>query len=308
MRIFNNIGELVGNTPLVRLSKIGKNYPAEIVVKIEYLNPGLSVKDRVAFAMLEKGEEDGFIDHETVIIESTSGNTGIGLALACAIKNYRLILTMPESMSIERRQLIEAYGAEIILTPAAEGMAGAAEKVKELARKFSKVYIPKQFENPANPGIHRTSTALEIWNDTDGKIDILVAGVGTGGTISGISEKIKSLKPALWTVAVEPETSAVLSGEKAGAHKIQGIGAGFIPENLNRDIIDEIVRVGDQDSIRMAGRLAREEGLLCGISSGAVLLAALEVAKREENRDKMIVVILPDTGHRYLSAGIFANK
>jgi len=305
MNIYKNIGELVGNTPLVKINSIGKDLPVKILAKVEYLNPGFSVKDRIAFSMIEQAEKDGFINKDTVIIEPTSGNTGIGLALACAIKGYTLILTMPESMSIERRQLITAYGAKIELTPAETGMNGAISKAEELKKSFPHAYIPMQFENPANPDIHRKTTAMEIWNDTEGKIDIFVAGVGTGGTITGVSEQLKSLKPELKTIAVEPEDSAVLSGGKPGPHKIQGIGAGFVPKNLNTGTIDEIVTVSNEDAITMTTRLSREEGIFCGISSGAALHAALKIAEKEENKDKIIVVVLPDTGHRYLSSGIF---
>jgi len=305
MNIYKNIGELVGNTPLVKLNRIGKDLPVQILVKVEYMNPGFSIKDRIAFAMIEQAEKDGFINKDTVIIEPTSGNTGIGLALACAIKGYPLILTMPESMSIERRQLITAYGAKIELTPAESGMNGAITKAEELKKIFPHAYIPMQFENPANPDIHRKTTAMEIWDDTEGKIDIFVAGVGTGGTITGVSEQLKKLKPELRTVAVEPEDSAVLSGGKAGPHKIHGIGAGFIPKNLNIDTVDEIITVGNEDAITMTTRLSREEGIFCGISSGAALHAAVKIAEKQENKGKIIVVVLPDTGHRYLSSGIF---
>ncbi len=305
MKVTSDITGLIGRTPLVRLNKIASRCDATIVAKLEYFNPLQSVKDRIGYAMIKAAEAQGLINKGTIIIEPTSGNTGIGLAFVCAAKGYRLILTMPESMSLERRKVLKALGAEIVLTPAAEGMAGAVAKAAELAKAVPNSFIPQQFKNPANPGIHRKTTAPEIWKDTEGKVDVLVAGVGTGGTITGISEAIKSRKPGVKTVAVEPASSPVLSGGKPGVHGIQGIGAGFVPEVLRLDLIDEIIRVSDEDAIRTARRLAKEEGILCGISSGAVVWAAIEIARRKENKHKMIVVILPDTGERYMSAELF---
>jgi len=301
MKIYNNIQELVGNTPLVKLNKIGKDLPARILAKLEYFNPGLSVKDRVAFALLDDAVEKGLINHTSVIVEATSGNTGIGLALACAVKNYRLIITMPESMSVERRKIMKAYGAEIVLTPALLGMKGAIETAEQIAIEHQRSFISHQFENSANPQVHRDTTAKEIWEDTDGKVDIIVAGVGTGGTITGVSEELKVKNANLITVAVEPLDSAVLSGEASGIHKIQGIGAGFIPPILNVKIIDEILKISNEDAIGMMKELAVKEGLLLGISSGAAVCAACEIASLQENKGKTVVVILPDTGTRYLS-------
>jgi len=280
---------------------------AEVVAKVEAFNPLASVKDRIGAAMIEAGEKAGKITADTVLIEPTSGNTGIALAFVCAAKGYRLILTMPESMSMERRALLRALGAEVVLTPAAEGMKGAIRKAEELAKETPHAFVPQQFSNPANPEIHRKTTAEEIWRDTDGRVDILVAGVGTGGTITGISEVIKARRPSFRTVAVEPAASPVLSGGTAGPHKIQGIGAGFVPDNLNVKIVDEIIRVENDDAIAMARRAAREEGLLVGISSGAALFAARIIAKREENAGRMIVVILPSFGERYLSTDLFKD-
>lgn len=307
MKIANDITELIGNTPLVRLNRITSGIEVEIIVKLESFNPLHSVKDRIGYAMIKDGEEKGFINKDTVIIEPTSGNTGIALAFVCAAKGYRLILTMPEHMSVERRRILRALGAELILTPKAEGMSGAVRKAEELSKEIPNSFIPQQFKNPANPAIHRKTTALEIWNDTDGKVDILVAGVGTGGTITGISEVIKSKKPEFKTIAVEPASSPVLSGGKPGPHKIQGIGAGFVPDIFRPDLIDEIIRVNDEDAMTTARRLATEEGILCGISAGAATWAAIEVAKRQENKNKMIVVILPDTGERYLSTELYED-
>ncbi|HNZ39804.1 MAG TPA: cysteine synthase A, partial [Candidatus Latescibacteria bacterium] len=295
-RIYANIIETIGNTPLVRINRIMDGAAAEVVAKVEAFNPLASVKDRIGAAMIEAGEKAGKITRDTVLIEPTSGNTGIALAFVCAAKGYRLILTMPESMSMERRALLRALGAEVVLTPAAEGMKGAINKAEELAKKTPHAFVPQQFSNPANPEVHRKTTAEEIWRDTDGKVDILVAGVGTGGTITGISEVIKARKPSFRTVAVEPAASPVLSGGTAGPHKIQGIGAGFVPYNLNVQIVDEIIPVENDDAMAMARRAAREEGLLVGISSGAALFAARAVAKREENAGKTIVVILPSFG------------
>ncbi|WAM37297.1 cysteine synthase A [Caldicellulosiruptor acetigenus] len=303
--IYNNITELIGKTPLVRLNKLSKEYDAEIVAKIEYFNPGGSVKDRIGLAMIEDAEKRGLINKDTVIIEPTSGNTGIALAMVCAVKGYKLILTMPETMTIERRKLLRAYGAEIVLTPGEKGMKGAIEKAFEIYNSTPNAFMPQQFENLSNPEIHKKTTALEIWNDTNGNVDIFVAGVGTGGTITGVGEVLKEKKPSVKVVAVEPFDSAVLSGEKPRPHKIQGIGAGFVPKVLNTKIYDQIIKVKAEDAYEMSRYLAREEGILVGISSGAALYGALEVAKKQENKKKMIVVLLPDTGERYLSTDLF---
>ena len=304
-KIYNSILEIVGETPLIRLKKITKNLKCTILAKIEAQNPGGSVKDRIALNMIQKAEQKGLITKKTVIIEPTSGNTGIGLAIVSAVKDYRLILTMPESMSIERRRLLKAYGAEIVLTPKEEGMKGAVQKAEELAAKTPNSFIPQQFQNLANPQIHRDTTGPEIWKTTEGKLDILVAGVGTGGTITGITEYIKPIKPKFQAIAVEPFKSPVLSGGKPGPHPIQGIGAGFIPKVLKTNLIDEVIKVKDEDAVKTARILAKEEGLLMGISSGAATYAALKVAKRPENEGKMLVVILPDTGERYLSTSLY---
>lgn len=305
MKIAKDITQLIGNTPLVYLNRITEGCVATIMVKLEFFNPGSSVKDRIGLSMIEAAEKAGKIKKDTVIIEPTSGNTGIALGLVSAVKGYRLILTMPETMSLERRQLLKALGAEIILTPGAEGMSGAVKKAEELAKNNKNYFMPQQFKNPANPEIHRRTTAGEIWDDTDGKIDILVAGVGTGGTITGVAEVIKKKKSNFRAIAVEPKDSPVLSGGKPGPHKIQGIGAGFIPEVLNIKVIDEVIQVSNEDALKTAQRLAKEEGILAGISSGAATFAALGVARRKENKGKVIVVILPDTGERYLSAELY---
>jgi len=299
--IADDITETIGNTPLVRLKRISKGLNAEMLVKLESFNPISSVKDRVGVALIEHGEETGAITPDSVLIEPTSGNTGIALAFVAAAKGYRLILTIPDTMSIERRKLLATFGAEIVLTPGADGMPGAVAKAEELTLKIPNAVMPQQFKNPANPKIHRETTAKEIWRDTNGNVDIVVGGVGTGGTITGIAEALKEKKPEIRAVAVEPETSPVLSGGEKGPHKIQGIGAGFIPEIYRADLIDEVIQIRDEDAGAYLLRLAREEGILAGISSGAATRAAVELAQREENKGKQIVVILPDTGERYLS-------
>ncbi len=299
--IANDATELIGNTPLVRLNKLTEGLNAEVVAKLESFNPLSSVKDRIGVALIETGEEAGIINKDSVLIEPTSGNTGIALAFVAAAKGYKLILTMPDTMSLERRKLLAAFGAEIVLTPGANGMPGAIAKADELAKEIPNAVQPRQFDNPANPKIHRETTAEEIWRDTDGKVDILVAGVGTGGTLTGIAEVLKERNPDFKAVAVEPATSPVLSGGEKGPHKIQGIGAGFVPSILRSDLIDEIIPVKDEDAGHTLIRLAREEGIFAGISSGAATWAALQLAKREENEGKRIIAILPDTGERYLS-------
>ncbi len=297
--------ELIGNTPLVRLNRITKGVKAKVVAKLESFNPLGSVKDRIGMSMIVDAEERGLINKDTVVVEPTSGNTGIAFAFVCAARGYKLILTMPDTMSLERRQLLSILGAEQVLTPGEEGMPGAVRKAEELVAENSNYFMPQQFKNPANPEVHRLTTAEEIWRDTGGKIDILISGVGTGGTITGVTEVIKPRRPQFKAIAVEPFDSPVLSGGKPGAHKIQGIGAGFIPDVLRVDLVDEIIKVTNEDAGVMARKLAKEEGILAGISSGAATWAALEVAKRRENKDKLIVVILPDTGERYLSTWLF---
>ncbi len=303
--IANFISELIGRTPLLRLNRVTQGCKGEVIAKLESFNPCGSVKDRIGFSMIEAAEKAGLIEKDTVILEPTSGNTGIALAFICAAKGYPLVLTMPDTMSAERIHLLKIFGAEVILTPGNEGMTGAVKTAEEMASKDSRYFIPQQFKNPANPEIHRKTTALEIWGDTDGQVDVLVAGVGTGGTITGISDVIKKRKPEFKAIAVEPESSPVLSGGRPGPHKIQGIGAGFVPEVLRMDLVDEVIRVSNEDAGLLARRLAKEEGVLAGISSGAAAWAAIEVAKRQENDGKMIVVLLPDTGERYISTWLF---
>lgn len=306
-KIAKNLTDLIGNTPLLELS----NYNSEnglnskVIAKLEYFNPGGSVKDRIGFAMIEDGESRGLITKNTTIIEPTSGNTGIALAFVAAAKGYRLILTMPETMSVERRNLLKALGAELVLTPGGEGMKGAIKKAEELSTEISNSYIPQQFKNPANPEIHRNTTGEEIWRDTEGKVDIFVAGVGTGGTITGVGETLKKKNPNIKIVAVEPNDSPVLSGGNSGAHKIQGIGAGFVPDNFNKSVVDEIYKVKNEEAFETSRNLAKTEGLLVGISSGAAAFAATQIAKRPENKGKTIVVLLPDTGERYLSTVLY---
>jgi cysteine synthase A len=304
-RIYDDISKTIGNTPLVRLNRITEGLGGTVLAKLESFNPLSSVKDRIGVSMIDAAEQAGLIKEDTIILEPTSGNTGIALAFVCAARGYKLVLTMPETMTVERRSLLEALGAELILTPGTEGMPGAVKQAEELAAQDPRYLIPQQFKNPANPAIHRETTAREIWEDTDGQVDIVVAGVGTGGTITGIAEMIKSRKPGFKAIAVEPITSPVLSGGKPGPHKIQGIGAGLVPDVLRLDLVDEIIQVADEDAAGTARRLAREEGILGGISSGAAAFAALQVAGRPESEGKLIVVILPDTGERYLSTELF---
>ena len=304
-KIANCISELTGNTPLVRLNRVSRDCKAQVLAKLESFNPCGSIKDRIGVSMIDAAERAGLINENTIVLEPTSGNTGIALAFVCAAKGYPLVLTMPDSMSVERIHLLRMFGAEVVMTPGNEGMAGAVRKAEEMAAKDHRYFIPQQFKNPANPGIHRLTTATEIWRDTDGKVDVVVAGVGTGGTLTGISAVIKEKKPEFRAVAVEPMSSPVLSGGRPGPHKIQGIGAGFVPEVLRMNLVDEVIKVSNEDAGLLARRLAREEGILAGISAGAAVWAAIEVAKRQENSGKMVVVILPDTGERYVSTWLF---
>jgi cysteine synthase A len=306
-RIAQDVTELTGNTPLVRLNRVTDGAAATVVAKLEMFNPCASVKDRIGVSMIEAAEREGRIGPDSIIIEPTSGNTGIALGFVCAARGYRLVLVMPETMSRERRDILRALGADLVLTPGAEGMPGAVRKAEEMAASDARYFMPQQFTNPANPEIHRTATAEEIWRDTDGEVDILVAGVGTGGTITGVAHALKQRKPSFRAVAVEPANSPVLSGGQRGPHTIQGIGAGFIPDVLDRGVVDEVVTVNDEDARTMGRRLAREEGLLVGVSSGAACWAAVQVAQREENRGRLIVVVLPDTGERYLSTPMFTE-
>ena len=307
MKIYNNLIELIGNTPLVRINKLNTGY-SDIAVKVEFFNPAGSIKDRAALSMIEEAEKEGLIKAgKTTIIEPTSGNTGIGLALVCLLKGYKLILTMPDSMSKERRDILKAYGAELVLTDGTKGMQGAVDEAERLHKENKDSFIPQQFNNPANPKIHYETTAEEIWNDTDGKVDIIVAGVGTGGTISGIAKKLKEKNPNVKAIAVEPYSSPIITQGKAGAHQIQGIGANFIPKNYNADLIDEVITVKNEDAVNTARNLAVKEGIFAGISSGAALHAAIELSQRQENKGKLIVVILPDTGMRYLSSVMFQD-
>ena len=307
MNIANNVTDLIGNTPLVRINRLAEGCAAQVVAKLEFQNPAHSVKDRIGLSMIEAAEKAGLIKPDTIILEPTSGNTGIGLAMVCAARGYRCTLVMPDTMSRERRMLLRAYGAELVLSPGPERMPGAIRKAEEMAAADPRYFIPQQFRNPANPEVHRRTTAEEIWRDTDGKVDMLVSGIGTGGTITGVGEVLKARKPSFRCVAVEPDASPVLSGGEAGSHPIQGIGAGFVPEILNTEIYDEVVRVKNDDAFDIARRMAREEGLLVGISSGAAMWAGLEVARRAENAGKLIVVIIPSFGERYLSTPLFAS-
>jgi cysteine synthase A len=307
MSIAEDVTQVVGNTPLVRLRRVSEGAVADVVAKLEFFNPGNSVKDRIGVAMIDAAEKAGLIKPDTIILEPTSGNTGIALAMVCAARGYRCVLTMPETMSVERRMLLRAYGADIVLTPGADGMPGAIAKAEELAKSDQRYFVPQQFENPANPAIHRATTAEEVWRDTDGRVDIFVAGVGTGGTITGVAQVLKERKPSVQIIAVEPAASPVLSGGQKGPHPIQGLGAGFIPPVLDEDLVDEVVTVGNEESLTLARRLAAEEGLLAGISSGAAVVAALQVARRPENAGKLVVVVLPDFGERYLSTPLYAD-
>ncbi|ASW89973.1 MULTISPECIES: cysteine synthase A [Mycobacterium avium complex (MAC)] len=307
MSIAEDVTQVIGNTPLVRLRRVTEGAVADVVAKLEFFNPGNSVKDRIGVAMIDAAEKAGLIKPDTIILEPTSGNTGIALAMVCAARGYRCVLTMPETMSVERRMLLRAYGAEIVLTPGADGMPGAIAKAEELAKSDERYFVPQQFENPANPAVHRATTAEEVWRDTDGRVDIFVAGVGTGGTITGVGQVLKQRKPSAQIIAVEPAASPVLSGGQKGPHPIQGLGAGFIPPVLDEDLVDEVVTVGNEESLALARRLAAEEGLLAGISSGAAVVAALQVARRPENAGKLVVVVLPDFGERYLSTPLYAD-
>jgi cysteine synthase A len=304
-KIANSVTELIGRTPLVQLNRLTAGLNARVIAKLESFNPGGSLKDRIGLSMIAEAEKFKLLNENTIIIEPTSGNTGIGLALVAAVRGYRLILTMPDTMSVERRNLLRAYGAELVLTPGAEGMAGAIRKAQSLAEEYGNAFVPQQFVNTANPAIHKLTTAEEIWQDTDGEVDIIVVGVGTGGTLTGVGEVLKKYNPQIRVIAIEPKSSAVLSGDISGPHKLQGLGAGFIPEVLDVDLIDEIISVTDDDAINISRKLAREEGILCGISSGAAAFGALQLAGRKENAGKNIVVILPDTGERYLSTSLF---
>jgi cysteine synthase len=307
MSIAEDVTQLVGNTPLVRLRRVTEGAVADVVAKLEYFNPGGSVKDRIGVAMIDAAEEAGLLKPDTIILEPTSGNTGIALAMVAAARGYKLVLTMPDTMSIERRVLLRAYGAELVLTPGKDGMPGAIAKAEELAKSDQRYFVPQQFENPANPAIHRATTAEEVWKQTDGKVDIFIAGVGTGGTITGVAQVLKERKPEAKFIAVEPAASPVLSGGQKGPHPIQGIGAGFVPPVYDEDVVDEIIQVGNEEALELARRLALEEGLLVGISSGAAVVAALQVARRPENKGKLVVVVLPSSGERYLSTVLFSD-
>jgi cysteine synthase A len=307
MKIANNIAELIGNTPLVRLNRLTAGIDGTVAVKLEYFNPGASVKDRIALSMIDAAEKAGKLKPDSIILEPTSGNTGIGLAMVAAARGYKCAFVMPETMSRERKLLLKAYGAELILTPGPEGMPGAIKRANELAATDARYFIPQQFDNPANPEIHRLTTAEEVWNDTDGKVDIFVSGIGTGGTITGVGEVLKARRPGVKIIAVEPDASPVLSGGQRGPHLLQGLGAGFVPEVLNTQVYDEVVRVKNEDALEMARRMAIEEGLLVGISSGAAVWSALEVARRPENRGKLTVAVIPSCGERYLSTVLFQH-
>jgi cysteine synthase A len=307
MKYYASIGSTIGSTPLVKLNRIAAGLPAQVLAKLEFFNPLSSVKDRIAAAMIDAAELEGKLRPDTLIVEPTSGNTGIALAFICAARNYRLCLTMPETMSVERRKLLTHLGAQLVLTPGPQGMQGAIDKAREILASEKNAFLPDQFANPANPRVHRETTAEEIWHDTEGRVDILVAGVGTGGTITGVSQVIKARKPSFWSIAVEPAASPVLSGGKKGPHKIQGIGAGFVPAVLDRSVVDEILTVSNEDALETARQIAKTEGILCGISSGAATWAALQVARRPESAGKMIVTILPSTGERYLSTELFSS-